>query len=582
MAQINLFGNRAQLPKLLLRAQSEVSVEGRGTGKSFDIGFKMDQIVRTMPGAVVSLTGKTYGQLLTRTLPSSLKLLSQIGYQKDVNFVVGKRPPAGFRESYEMLNKFDNVISFSNGTRFAMISQSEPGSGRGANTDYEIADEALLLDQEQYNNEVSPTNRGNLEFFGRKSKNPVHIHHGYKFSTSMPINKEGRWVLEYGNYYKEERGIRLWDVWNRIVAQQVDVLGVVAQYKAAKAHGKESEANDLLQQFRSSMNEIQRLKRQISPFVSKDGVLFTVSNAFDNLEMLGFDYILKNQKQLPLLVFMTEIMNMYYDKVEDCFYSLQESKHIYYNFYDNDRLFDEALRVQMDIKDDTFNSCIYDRDCDTNEPLELSFDWGSSICVMTVQQPRNWDFVRQTISEQVCQTMINEFFVKPDGQDNTLISSLIKKFCAYYEQHKNKTVYFFKDKYGDHRNPNVTNSKTFNDMAIDELTRCGWSVIEMEHPGMEPPQSDKYLLWARILSEADGSCPRFRINGDKCKFTLISMNNAKVRNVAGKMEKDKSSERPKSGVLPEEATHFSDAVDKLIWTKYGEFLRNEGDDFCNI
>lgn len=582
MGNISLHGNRAQLPKLLLRAQSEVSVEGRGTGKSFDIGFKIDQIVRTMPGSVIALTGKTYGQLLTRTLPSSLKLLNQIGYQKDVNYVVAKRPPAGFRDSYEMLNKFDNVISFSNGTRIAMISQSEPGSGRGANVDYEIADEALLLDREQYNNEVSPTNRGNLEFFGRKSQHPIHIHHGFKFSTSMPVSKEGRWVLEYGDYYKSERGIRLWDVWNRIVAQQVDVLGVVSRYKSAKALGKDGDAKDLLQLFQANMNEIQRLRRQISPFVSKEGILFTVSNAFDNLEMLGFDYLLKNQKLLPMLVFMTEIMNMYYDKVEDCFYAIQESKHIYYNFYDNDRLMDKALAVQMDIDDDTFKSCIYDRDCDTNEPLELSFDWGSSICVMTVQQPRNWDFARQTVSDVICQTMINEFFTKPDGQTNTLISDLIGKFAAYYEQHKNRTVYFYKDKYGDHKNPNVTNSATFNDMAVDELAKYGWNVIKMEHPGMEPPQSDKYLLWARILAESDNRCPRFRINGDKCKYTLISMNNAKVRNVDGKWEKDKSSERPKSGVPPEEATHFSDAVDKMIWTKFGEFLVDGGDDFCNI
>lgn len=70
--------------------------------------------------------------------------------------------------------------------------------------------------------------------------------------------------------------------------------------------------------------------------------------------------------------------------------------------------------------------------------------------------------------------------------------------------------------------------------------------------------------------------PRFRINGEKCKYTLISMNNSKIKNVGQKMEKDKSSERPTSGVLPEEATHFSDAVDKLVWTKYGSGLRQSG------
>lgn len=96
MGEIDLKANRAQLPKLLLQAPKEVCVEGRGTGKSFDIGFTMDRLIRTMPKAVIALTGKTYGQLLTRTLPSSLKLLGQIGYQKDVNYVIGRKPPSWY------------------------------------------------------------------------------------------------------------------------------------------------------------------------------------------------------------------------------------------------------------------------------------------------------------------------------------------------------------------------------------------------------------------------------------------------------------------------------------------------------
>ena len=53
------------------------------------------------------------------------------------------------------------------------------------------------------------------------------------------------------------------------------------------------------------------------------------------------------------------------------------------------------------------------------------------------------------------------------------------------------------------------------------------------------------------------------------------MNNAKVKQVKNNMEKDKSSERPGSGVLPEEATHFSDAADKIMWIKYGKLLRKK-------
>ena len=70
-------------------------------------------------------------------------------------------------------------------------------------------------------------------------------------------------------------------------------------------------------------------------------------------------------------------------------------------------------------------------------------------------------------------------------------------------------------------------------------------------------------------SKTDGFVVIF--NGKKCKFTLISMNNTKVIENKGKFDKDKSSERSNK-ILPEEATHFSDAADKRIWTKYGELL----------
>lgn len=593
MADLFVYGNRAQLPKLLLQAPCEVSVEGRGTGKSFDIGFKMDAVIRYLPRGICTITGKTFGQLLTRTLPSSLKLLNQIGHQKDFDYVIGRKPPAGFLSSYEALSKFDNVISFRNGTRFVMISQSEPGSGRGANADYEIVDEALTIDREQYNNEVSPTNRGNNEFFGKKSGHPIPMHHGFKYSTSMPVTKEGRWVLEYADYYYKERGVRIFDIWNRVVMMQVDILKVVDEYKqldapqdaavpcpttpaaVAAAQGTAASGGrkaELIAEFRRQWNEIQRLKKQIAPFVSRSGVLFTLSNAFDNLEMLTWDYLLKNQKQLPALIFMVEIMNMYYDKVEDCFYSLQERKHVYYNFYDEDRLRGFASQVGFDFVNADFRSSVFDKDCEPSDPLELSFDWGSKICVMQVSQPRHWDFVNGCASEQICQTMINEFYSKPDGNDNVLIDDLLGQFCKYYEHHVCKEVVFFKDKYGDHRNPNVLNSKTYNEMALDVLRKHGWSVAIKEHKGTEPPQSDKYVMWGIILNEQDDNYPRFRINGDKCHYTLISMNNAKVKQVKNNLEKDKSSERPGSGVLPEEATHFSDAADKIMWIKYGKLL----------
>ncbi|MDL2309440.1 hypothetical protein LJC53_07660, partial [Bacteroidales bacterium OttesenSCG-928-C03] len=93
------------------------------------------------------------------------------------------------------------------------------------------------------------------------------------------------------------------------------------------------------------------------------------------------------------------------------------------------------------------------------------------------------------------------------------------------------------------------------------------------HKGMEPPQSDKYLLWGLVLREERDDLPLVRFNGDKCRYTLISMNNAMIKDVDGKLQKDKSSERKSSGILQEEATHFSDAADKILWCKFGNRIQ---------
>jgi hypothetical protein len=382
----------------MLNPKHHISVEGRGTGKSFDVGFTIDKLVRHLPKGVCSLTGQTFGQLLTRTLPSSLKLLQQIGYQKDVNFVVGKTPPRYFDSSYEEINQFKNFISFSNGFRLALISQNDPGSGRGCNLDFEMTDETLTIKKEQYDHEVSPANRGNLEFFGKYSDNPVSFHHGSKHSTSMPPTKEGRWVLDYAKYYEEEKGIQLFNIWNRIVKMQLDLLDITDK-----------------KQFAELWNEIARMRAKIAPFVSKDGVLFTLANGFDNIEMLGLSYIKEQRSKMPSLIFLIEIMNYLFDKIEDCFYNIIESKHIYYNGSDDALMMLTASESNFDFDKFNLKASLYDRDCDPNVPLEIVPDWQGAISLFCVCQERNFDFVHNTVSLKKCFNFINEFYVKPDA-----------------------------------------------------------------------------------------------------------------------------------------------------------------------
>lgn len=557
----DLYLNPAQLPTLLLAAKNKVSIEGRGTGKSTKGSLDIDQVNRTMPRAVTSVTGCTFGQLLTRTLPSTFKYLEKMGYKQHEsksnpgNYVVGRRPPEHFYKPYEQVMKYENIISFSNGNALLLLSQDRAGSARGPNVDYEIVDEALTINKERYDQETSPTNRGNEDKWGTMSRNPVPIHHGFHYLSSMPFLPEQKWLLDYSKYYEDEKGIRILEIWNRIVKLQLQLI--------------DAKRDNNVTLFKDIWNETVRLKRQISPFVSKNGTLFTLANALDNIEHVGFSYIIREYEKQTLLTFLIEIMNMVIDTVEDCYYHIDTNKHVYYDAYNDSFLRDYAENTNWDFNKLGTPDSRFDLDCDPNKPLELVPDWGAKIALFSIGQERNFDFSSRMAVPTDC--IINEFFTKPDQSSGVMINDLVNAFCTYYQHHPCKELIYYHDRYGDHKQPNARNSKPYNQQAIECFQAKGWRVFSKHHRGQEPPQHEKYLLWANILKGDDKRFPSVRFNGHKCKFTLISMNNTRVKDRDGKFEKDKSSER-KDSIMPEEATHFGDAVDKRIWTKYGHLL----------
>lgn len=552
--------NPAQAAFILMPYKNGYVIYSRATGKSFIMGAVIDDNIRTMPRGVTTLAQATIGQALTKTLPSAFKMLEMLGYKrwdpktKTGDYVVCRTPPDGWYRPYEHLMSFDHCITFSNGHTLYILTQE--GNSRGPNADYNITDEALTIDKEQFDQEVAPTNRGNEFIFGRKSPKPLLKHHGNTFLSSMPYTPEQKWLLEPAKYYEEERGIRLFDTWNRIVRLQMQLID-------AKL------ANDVAL-FRDIWNETIRLRQTITPFVSRDGTLFILGSIFDNIENVGFNYILNQYKVMDKLSFMIEILNYMVDRIDDCYYQIDE-RHVYYNAVNDDFIRDFAENNDYDWKQlGTGDDSRRDLDCAPNLPLEITCDWGSVASFMEVAQERNYDFVNKVLTNEPVDNNINEFFVKRDEEEDTMVNALIDKFLNYYRYHVRKTVVYYRDRYGDARRAN--NKKTYNQIAIERLEKAGWKVEQRTHKGMEPPQHDKYLLWANILTERNPRLPKKRFNGTRCKYTLISMNNTRViEDSSGKFTKDKRSERNHS-ILPEEATHFGDAVDKRVWTKYGNLL----------
>ena len=548
--------NRAQYAYMLLPAKNKYAVFSRGTGKSFIVGAEVDENVRIMPRGVTTIAQATIGQALTKTLPSTFKMLDMLGYKPydyqthTGDYVVCRRPPDGWYQPYEHIMQFDHVISFSNGHILYILTQE--GNSRGPNADFNITDEALTINKEKFDQEVAPTNRGNETVFGKRSAHPIVKHHGNAFLSSMPYTSRQKWLLDPAEYYERERGIPLFQRWNRMVMVQMQLIDAYINKDKAL--------------FRDLWNEAARMRRELTPFVSKDSTLFILGSVFDNIENLGMSYIVNQYKVMDKLSFMVEILNYVLDKVDHCYYKL-EDRHLYYNAYNDSYVRDfaedndynwETLRTAQDSR--------VDMDCDPTQPLEISVDWGSAASFLSVGQERCYDFVNKQMVDAPIDNTINEFFVRRDDESDTEVNALADKFIAYYTHHACKRLILYRDRYGDARRAN--SKKTYNELFVERLQKFGWEVEQLVHPGIEPPQHEKFLLWTYILAETDPRFPKVRINATRCRYTLISMQNTRVvEDSHGRFAKDKSSERRHS-VLPEEATHFGDCVDKRIWTKY--------------
>ena len=542
MEQIPISLNNIQLASFLFKdVKHSIILAGRGLGKSSDQALKFHRNITSFPRGNTIVTGKSYAQLLTRTLPPLFSFLHKLGYRKDVDYFIGKFPPAKLKWQlpYEHPFKADRYISF--GTKLGahgiiLSSQDRDGDARGGNYDFEMTDESLLINKEKYDMEVGPTVRANKVKF----KN-IPFHWGSHHSSTMPYTSQGRWLLEFGNYYKTDYGIDIFNIWNEIVNLQLQILDIEDD-----------------EEIKLQWNEILRLKREITPRPSKDGTqLFLIGNSFDNLQNLPDNYVKEAYRKMQRQVFLIEILNMILKINGDPYFTaFSEKKHLVAARYDYSFIDDLTERTNYDFEVLKNVDCRYDADCDKKEPLFISFDLGGRITTMLVSQIDKKDgnsFKKLRI--------INEFSAMPEN-NTVLVNDVCKQFTDYYKYMYNKDIYFVRDSHGDNKGPNY--NVNANEQIKNNLRLNNFHIIDLIHRNREPQAYDKWLLVNNILANNNNEYFDVEINQERCKYLIISIQNAKVKQKGERFEMDKSSETKATD--QREATHFADNFCKLLHT----------------
>lgn len=532
----DLYLNIPQMRVILTDPKELYFHAGRRLGKSTEIIAHLTyNRIHDMPKAGFLMMGRTYKQVLTRTLPGTIKGWEKRGFVEDVHFVIGKRPPADWPKTYNAPAKdFTHFISTYTGAGFHIGSQDRAGLVNSLTVWGIFGDESKLLLEDRFKEDAMPTNSGETHIFDNNPHCRTVV-----LTSSMPSLPEGKW---------------LFDMEKQMDKKQIeDILKLALYNEELKAQfndpGMEFYRNRILQK----MGKVQKALR----IRRKNSVMYDEASTIANIHILGLDYI-RQQKVILKNFFKPEILSIKSDSTVGGFYAARTPKNFYtdfdYNHYD-----------KYSFRNVEVNS-MGDRDCVKSMPLIIGMDFGPNFNnIVTAQRFDSINTIK----------FLNVHFVGNDG----IVDDVVRKWCDYYQYHPTKEVRFHHDKTGNNRTG--LDKDTYAQRVIKILRSKGWEVNQKTIGGSNPRHQQKYLLWNLALPGKDPRYPNILINADNCEQLKISMDAAKVVDKDGMISKDKTSER-KESIPPQDATHISDAADAIILGEFETLLKETITDYQGI
>lgn len=513
--------NKTQASFLLTDATEMYVYAGRGTGKTTMLAPYESRNMHSMPRCSRMLLAPTFRKMMTDLLPPLVKQWELMGYKRDLHFVVGKSDipkKCGWPDPYIAPERSarDFIVHWYTGACLRITSMDRKVTNNGTECDGITADELKLIPEDQFN-ETIKTNRGNLRYFSHLPE-----HHSIVGFTDKYFTKKGSdWVLK-----------------KRELSDPAKVKQIITL---------QLELNELLQA-QASPALIKRIEKLLFKLRTSTVAVFEGSS-LENIQNLGVDYFWRMKRNMSPNEFKASILNYDIVKIEGGFYpQLDEAKHGYYA--ERYEKFDNA---EYNFKKIENRDCEWDADHSPSKPLEISVDWGGSINTMVVCQSYPDIF-----------KVINQFYTLP----TETYGHLAQKFLQYYSKRADKTLHLYYDPSGN--NARADSNETYAQEFTRLLREGGWKVIVNDTIRTNPHYHDKHLLWQTILSENDPHYPKFRMNRANCEDVFTSMLKAPLKQGRGGFEKDKSSER--RNIPQQEATHFSDAVDLIVYAKYFDTL----------
>lgn len=528
MREVKIWLNKPQLKSWLIGAKEEYGVWGRATGKTQGpIAQRTSHAANLMPRGATGIVGTTYMQLIDRTLPPLFKAWEKLGYIEGKHFFDRKTPPKEYNiptAIYPVLNH-QHSITWWNGHVFHLISQDRPGLANGKNLDAIMADEVRFMNHDRYMDDIAPTNRGNIEFFGHLAE-----HHMVTMFTDMPTNPAGKWIFE-----KEEQVDM--DKIEQIINIQLEANKIELEI----AHPRTTEPRRKwlqrkLKNYAFVLNELR-----------KDTVWYSEASSLDNIQILGEGQIRQWRRELSWPRFQAAVLNRRLIQNEKGFFPLFDEDYHCYDAFDYNYIDSIGLYLPAGSLDD----CRKDGDLIKGNPIDIALDYNAEIKSLVAGQETN-NFYR----------VIKSMYAL--ASDKKILTDLIDDFCNYYKPHNCHVVRYFFDNTA--QITDATRLETLSEIVQDQFSKNGWTVNPI-YIGQQPQHDIRYRLWESVFKESDRRFKPVRFNRENARSVTTSIMGAGVKQKESGFKKDKTTEKRKS-VAPQDSTHLSDAFETLYIGKF--------------
>lgn len=498
----------------LVRANQTWFVAARGSGKTTrGLSFYMIDCVYELPRSTGVITGPSYEHLLDNTLNPLFNALAEFGFEQDVHYVFGTRPPDDWEKPYitPRTKKYDHIISWHNGTYHQLISMAKKGSANGISAQHGIFDEIKLMHERDLMDVVFPVFRGNEKKL-LADGTPMQDHPLFAskfFATDKLADPAAiKWILKK----RELNDAKKIDI---IIQLQLHLSDLKEQYNDAGINGR----HKLRSQIYAIEVRLAKLRGNLSFYVEADHthtIQVLGQKWFDDKVALMTEYDVK-----------VAIKNEDPDRPENGFYpDFNPAVHCHVFPYRSDR------------------------------PLIIAPDYQHSVSPISVAQ----------IDEQIL-NYIDEVYTlanpkeKPQSNGNGKkggLTEAVKLFCERYRHHQYKRVYYVYDQTA---TAERNDAKKYNEIVMGVLQEYGWQVMEI-NTGKQPAHFKKYTDTKAWLGEQDKKQMTIRIHKTNCHKLIISITGAPAYTKGTETKKDKRSEENDS-LDQSETTHFSDTFDMI-------------------